>query len=100
MDQQLVTNVLTGVSFIVMVTIYVVNSRVSAKVLDARLELFEATMVDFKHEIKELNKVVVQQALHHQRLDNMDERLLSQGKRLDELSNRVNRYRDSNDLPR
>lgn len=84
-DQVLITNILTGLSFVVVVTIYIVTSRNNLKIIEARMQVFEAGMEDFKLEMKELNKVLVQQALHHQRLDNMDERMLAQGKRVDRL---------------
>lgn len=80
---------LTAASFLVFITIYLVNSRSAAKILAVRLETIDATMEDFKKEMAKLSDVIIKQALQDQRVSTMDERLLAGGKRMDELQKMV-----------
>lgn len=80
---------LTMGGFVVMITTYIVNSRNAAKVLGGRLEMIDATMEDFKNEMKELQKVIIAQALQDQRLNTMDQRLVQEGRRVDRVENKV-----------
>ena len=82
-------------SFLVFGTVYIVNGRNAAKILAARLETVDASIIDFKHEISKLTDVLVAQAVQGKRQDNAEERIMAQGKRIDEMEKRLNLYADS-----
>lgn len=87
-------NLLTIGGFIVFITMYIVSNRYTAKLLGVRLGVLDATMEDFKREIKALAVVITQQALQDQRITTQDDRLLHEGKRVDELERRVNQLNE------
>jgi hypothetical protein len=82
--------VLTVGSFLVFITLYISNIRTSTKVLSLRFETIDASIEDFRNDIKKLQEVIITQALQNQRLNNMEERNNATGKRLDEIINRFN----------
>lgn len=82
-------NILTMASFFIAIVIYVVSGLSSTKVLDARLQMIDAQMEDFKTEMRKLAEVVVQQAITTGRLDRLEERQLAEGKRLDSISETI-----------
>jgi hypothetical protein len=84
MDPVTIQTIVTIGSFLVLGTVYIVNGRGAAKILATRLESIDDTMKDFKAELKELQAVVVAQALQSGRIQLLDERTLAQGKRIDE----------------
>lgn len=83
-------NLLTLASFIVFITLYIANSRITGKLLAIRLESVDASLEDFKLEVKKLADIITKQALQDQRISLQDDRLLHEGKRVDELERRVN----------
>lgn len=85
----LIKDWLTIGGFVVMITAYMVNARNASKVLGGRLEMIDATLEDFKNEMKELQKVIIAQAIQDQRLNTMDQRLVQEGKRVDRVENKV-----------
>ena len=85
-------SILTIGSFVVVVTVYIVTGRTATKVLDARLELIDAQMEDFKTEMKKLTDILINQATQSGRIDRVEDRQLAEGKRLDELFSRFNSY--------
>ena len=89
MDPQTIQTLVTVGSFLVLGTVYVVNGRAAAKILSTRLEMIDATMEDFKAEIKKLTQVIVEQALQGARIQTLDERTLAQGQRVDDISKTV-----------
>lgn len=102
MDQALIANLLMAGSFIVFITIYVVNSKNAAKLLGGKLEFIDASLEDFKAELKELQKVIVQQALQSEQINNLDRRVtegfktmgdrsIVEGKRIDSLEEDLRR---------
>ena len=82
-------------SFLVFGTVYIVNGRNAAKILATRLEVVDASLMDFKHEISKLTDVLIAQAIQGKRQDNAEERIMAQGKRIDEVEKRLNLYADS-----
>lgn len=84
-------NLLTIGGFLVFVTMYIVNSKNVGKLLGVRLEMIDASMIDFKKEIEKLTDVIVKQAQQDIRLNQQDERALKEGQRVDELDRRLAR---------
>lgn len=78
-------DLLTALGFVVTITAYIVNSRISAKALGGRLEMIDATMENFREELKAMQSVMSQQAVQTERLNNQDQRMLLEGKRLDRM---------------
>lgn len=91
-------------SYVVLVTMYITTNRSQSKILGDRLgdklETVDATLEDFKREMRKLQDIIIQQAVQTERLDNMDQKLtmtfqimdqrvLQQGKRVDLLEKRV-----------
>lgn len=89
LDQHMIANLLTLGGFVVLVTVYVVNAKNSAKLLGGRLEIIDETLDAFKAEMKKLQEVVLNQALQSERLNQMDQRMLAQGRRLDRMEGTV-----------
>ena len=87
-------SILTMAAFIVFITIYISSGRAATKVLDTRLELIDAQMEDFRLEMKKLTDVFVAQATQSGRIDRVEDRQLSEGKRIDGLEVRLNKYVD------
>jgi len=58
--------------------------KTSVSVLETRLTFQDDAIKSMQEEIKGLNTVVKDQAVAAQRMNNFEERLLAQGKRLDE----------------
>ena len=92
MDEHLIANLLTLAGFTVMVTVYVVNARNAAKILGVRLEVIDASLEDFKREMRKLGEILVAQALQSERLNTMDQRLVQEGRRLDRVETKVFRF--------
>lgn len=78
-------NLITIGSFLVLVTMYIVNSRGAARVLGEKLKSFSDNLDELKDETKKLAEVVVEQARQQGRMELLDQRLLQEGKRLDEF---------------
>lgn len=90
-EQQLTTdNWLTIIGFVVMATIYVVNSRSGNKIITNKLEIIDGTMENFQKEITKLNEVLVTQAVQNSHIGMMEERILQEGKRMDNMSRALN----------
>ena len=87
-------NLLTMGSFLVFVTIYVVNSRGAAKILAARLEIMDANVDEFKLEIKKLGEILIGQALQDGRINLLEQRLMQEGNRMDALSNDLGDFKN------
>ncbi len=88
-------NLLTLVAFIAGAIALAYSIKSDMKVADLKYTIITATMDDFKIEIKNLTKVVTEQALQSKRMDYLEERQTSQGQRLDEAAKRINLYADS-----
>lgn len=89
MDPVTIQTLVTLGSFLVLGTVYIVNGRIGAKVLGARLEGIDKTMGEFKEELKKMQDVLVAQALQGARIQTLDERTLATGLRLDKVGNSV-----------
>jgi hypothetical protein len=87
-------NLLTIASFIVFVTVYVVNSRGAAKILAVRLSTVDANMEDFKLEIKKLGEILISQVKQDGRLNLLEQRLMQEGLRLDALGRNVGEFKN------
>lgn len=90
-----VDTLLTIATIIVGVTLYISNQRATAAIFDVRLQQIDASMEDFRQEIKKLGDIVVTQALQTERLNHMEERGVATGKRLDELTRRFDLFLDA-----
>lgn len=84
-------NLLTIGGFLVFVTMYIVNSRNVAKLLSVRLQVIDASMEDFKNELKKLADVVVKQAEQAIKMSQFEQRSIQEGQRVDEIDKRVNK---------
>ena len=90
-EQQLSTdNWLTIIGFAVMATIYIVNSRSGNKILSNKLEMIDGTMENFQKEITKLNEVLVTQAVQNSHIGMLEQRLLQEGRRIDNISRAMN----------
>src|ERR1700680_321831 len=87
-------NLLTICSFVVFATVYVVNARGAAKVLAGRLEMVDATLEDFKQEMKRLSEIIAEQIRQDGRLNLVEQRLMQEGKRLDELGSNLGEFKN------
>lgn len=87
-------NLLTIGSFLVFVTIYVVNSRGAAKILGARLEVVDASMEDFRKELKEFSKVLISQVQQDGQIQLLAQQFVQQGQRVDELSRSLGEFKN------
>ena len=87
-------NLLTIASFIVFVTIYVVNSRGAAKILAVRLTTVDATIEDFKVELKKLSEVLIGQAQQDGRINLLEQRMMQEGLRLDALGDNLGSFKN------
>ena len=87
-------NLLTIGSFLVFVTIYVVNSRGAAKILGARLEIVDASMEDFRKELKEFSKVLISQVQQDGQIQLLAQQFVQQGQRVDELSRSLGEFKN------
>lgn len=85
-------NLLTIACFFVGVVIYVVSGRTDAKVLEARLQLIDAQMEDFKLEIKKLGEILIKQALQDGRIANIETRMLMGGQRVDSMEETFRKF--------
>lgn len=88
-------NILTIIAFFVGGLAFVYSLKADTKIHDARFDMFAEQLTDLKEEIKKLNEVLVQLALQGGRIASVEERLLSQGRRLDEQISRLNAYIDT-----
>lgn len=88
-------NLLTIIAFIGGAIALATSIKSDMKVADLKYTIITATMDDFKQDIKKLAEVITQQALDSKRMDYVEERQMSQGKRLDEAEKRLNLYADS-----
>ena len=87
-------NLLTIGSFLVFVTIYVVNSRGAAKILGTRLEIVDASMEDFRKELKEFSKVLISQVQQDGQIQLLAQQFVQQGQRVDELSRSLGEFKN------
>ena len=87
-------NLLTIGGFIVFLTIYSVNSRGAAKVLGTRLESVDETIEDFKTELKKLTEVLIGQAQQDGRINLLEQRLMQEGKRLDDIGDDLGNFKN------
>jgi hypothetical protein len=87
-------NLLTIASFLVFVTVYVVNSRGAAKILSSRLGTVDSTMIEFKLELKKLSEVLIGQAQQDGRINLLEQRLMQEGKRLDTISESLGDFKN------
>lgn len=94
MDSTTIQTLVTLGSFLVLGTIYIVNGRIAGKVLGTKLEMIDGTIEDFKIEMKKLTEIVIGQALQDERIKNIETREILEGKRIDTLEARLNRYLD------
>lgn len=88
-------NLLTIVAFIGGGVAFAYTIKTDTKVTDLKYTIIAASMDDFKLEMKNLTKVVTEQALQNKRMDYLEERQTSQGQRLDEAVKRINLYADT-----
>ena len=87
-------DLLTAAGFLVFITIYIVGTKYTGTLLSFRLSIVDATIQDFKREIEKLAAVITEQARQDLRITTQDDRLLHEGKRVDELERRVNRFQE------
>lgn len=59
-----------------------------------RVDALSAQVVTMQTELKKLVDIMVMQGRHSERIDALDERVLAQGKRTDELATRFNMWMD------
>ena len=88
-------NILVTVAFIGGGISFVYSIKNDNKITDFKYTIVAASMDDFKMEMKKLTEVVTQQALQNNRMDYIEDRQMSQGKRLDQTEVRLNLYVDS-----
>lgn len=88
-------NILTIIAFLAGGIAFVYSIKSDTKIADLKYTMIATTMDDFKIEIKKLSDVVTQQALDNKRMDYIEDRQMSQGRRLDETEKRLNLYADS-----
>jgi hypothetical protein len=88
-------NLLTIVAFIGGGVAFLYTIKADTKIADLKYTIIVANIDDFKLEMKNLTKVVTEQALQSNRMDYLEERQASQGKRLDEAVTRINLYADT-----
>lgn len=72
--------------------IWAIKSSVS--ILDARLTAQDRVIAAIQIDLQTLNKVVIDLAVQNQRLNMIEERSITQGKRLDDALIRFNRWSD------
>jgi hypothetical protein len=87
-------NLLQVGAFVVFITIYIVNSRGAAKVLAARLETVDATIMDFKIELKKLSEVLIGQAQQDGRINLLEQRLMQEGIRIDGIAENLGDFKN------
>lgn len=79
------------VGFAATAAVYVTAGRIGNKIVEGKLEIIDATIEDFKEEIRKLNEVIVTQAVQTSRIGIMEERLLQEGRRMDSMARAINR---------
>src|SRR5271170_4291971 len=94
MDPVLVQTLVTIGSFLILGTVYIVNGRTIANVLEVRLQMIDEQMEDFKSEIKKLSEVIIAQALQASRMEILDERLVALAQRVANLDTEATRMRN------
>lgn len=87
-------NLLQIGAFVVFITIYIVNSRGAAKILGTRLEIVDASMEDFRKELKEFSKVLIGQAQQDGEIQSLRQQFVQQGQRVDELSRSLGDFKN------
>lgn len=88
-------NMLTICSFLVGGLYFVWAIKADTRVLAVRLDGVDKQFINVQDELKKMGEVLIAVARQDARLNAMDERLATQGKRLDDLSARVNVLSDS-----
>jgi len=63
--------------------------------LRGRLDVVSSRLLNVEEDLKQLVQVLVKQGRQDERIDAMDQRSVSQGKRIDDLTTRVNILVDS-----
>lgn len=71
--------------------------KADTKVLKTQVQSMEGAILSTNIEIKELQKVMITLADHNGRMNVIDERMMAQGKRFDDMSRRVNEWLDKRD---
>ena len=87
-------NLLTIGGFMVFITIYIVNSRGAAKILGPRLEVVDASMEDFRKELKEFSKVLISQVQQDGQIQLLAQQFVQQGQRVDEISRSLGEFKN------
>ena len=87
-------NLLTIGGFVVFITIYIVNSRGAANVLATRMQQYDATVEDFKIELKKLSDVLIGQAQQDGRINLLEQRMMQEGNRVDKLSENIGDFKN------
>lgn len=87
-------NVLTILSFIIGGLFFISNVKSDVRVLDMRLTAVDAQLEDFKIQQAKVNDILIAMATATGRANAMEERILAQGRRLDEIITRVNVHLD------
>lgn len=87
LDANVTTLIVFAISQIIILAATVAVIRSDTKVLSVRVDALQA-------ELAKLTRVLETLAQQAERLSNVEERQLAQGKRIDELSNRLNQYID------
>ena len=90
-------NLVTVIAFIGGAFALAYSIKSDMKVADMKYTIITANMDDFKIEIKNLTKVITEQALQTKRMDYLEERLTMSGGRLDDVTRRFNEWSDSRD---
>lgn len=87
-------NLLQIGAFIVFITIFIVNSRGAAKILATRLEIVDASMEDFRKELKEFSKVLISQVQQDGQIQLLAQQFVQQGQRVDEISRSLGDFKN------
>jgi hypothetical protein len=93
-------NLLTILTFVIGGVLFVANVKSDGKVTDSKLEVVDAQFEDIKMELKKLGDILVKLAEQSGRIDRVEDRQLAEGRRLDELSQRVNALFNRQNMPR
>lgn len=87
-------NILTMIAFLATGMGVIYSLKGDNRVQEQKFLMFAEQMTEIKFEVKKLSDILVQLATQAGRITSVEERLLSQGRRLDENIARVNRFID------
>lgn len=85
-------SILTIASFLIGGVAFAFSIKSDTKVLDTKFTMIDAQIEDFKVELRKINEVLVGLAVQSGRIDRVEDRQLSEGKRLDAFEVRFNKY--------